>query len=97
MAVDASRRGTVLAPWTDGRVSMDKLKKESTEQEIKGIGQQVKGKIQEGAGKLTGDADLEADGNLNQAGGRVREKLGETGRKVADALDPDTNDPDPDR
>lgn len=71
---------------------MDKLRKESTEQELKGIGQQVKGKIQEGVGKLTGDDDLEADGNLNQAGGRVREKLGETGRKVADALDPDDND-----
>jgi uncharacterized protein YjbJ (UPF0337 family) len=68
---------------------MDKLRKESAKQEIKGIGQQIKGKVQEGAGKLTGDADLEAEGNLNQAGGRVREKVGETGRKVADALDPD--------
>jgi uncharacterized protein YjbJ (UPF0337 family) len=76
---------------------MDKLRKESSEQEIKGIGQQIKGKVQEGAGKLTGDADLEADGNLNQAGGRVREKLGETGRKVADALDPDTHDHDRER
>lgn len=68
---------------------MDKLRKASAKREIKGIGQQIKGKVQEGAGKLTGDADLEADGNLNQAGGRVREKLGETGRKAADALDPD--------
>jgi uncharacterized protein YjbJ (UPF0337 family) len=70
---------------------MDKLRKESTEQEITGIGQQIKGKIQEGAGKLTGNVDREAEGNLNQAGGRVREKLGETGRKVADALDPDAD------
>jgi uncharacterized protein YjbJ (UPF0337 family) len=71
---------------------MDKLRRESAEQEVKGIGQQIKGKIQEGAGKLTGDADLEADGNLNQAGGRVREKLGEAGQDVADALDPDRDD-----
>jgi uncharacterized protein YjbJ (UPF0337 family) len=70
---------------------MDRLKKESAEQEIKGIGQQVKGKVQEGAGRLTNDPDLEAEGNLNQAGGRVREKLGETGGKVADALDPDND------
>jgi uncharacterized protein YjbJ (UPF0337 family) len=68
---------------------MDKLRKESAKQEIKGVGQQIKGKVQEGAGKVTGDVDLEAEGNLNQAGGRVREKVGETGRKVADALDPD--------
>jgi uncharacterized protein YjbJ (UPF0337 family) len=67
----------------------DKLREESAEQEVKGIGQQVKGKIQEGAGKLTGNEEMEAEGNLNQAGGRVREKLGETGRDVADALDPD--------
>jgi uncharacterized protein YjbJ (UPF0337 family) len=73
---------------------MDKLRKESAEQEVKGIGQQVKGKIKEGAGKVTGDVDLEAEGNLDQAGGRVREKLGETGQNVADALDPDA---DPDR
>jgi uncharacterized protein YjbJ (UPF0337 family) len=67
----------------------DKIRKESGEQEVKGIGQQVKGKVQEGAGKLTGNEDMEAEGNLNQAGGRVREKLGEAGQDVADALDPD--------
>jgi uncharacterized protein YjbJ (UPF0337 family) len=67
----------------------DKLRDESAEQEVKGIGQQVKGKVQEGAGKLTGNEDLEAEGHLNQAGGKVREKLGETGRNVADALDRD--------
>ena len=68
---------------------MDKLKKDATEEELKGIGQQVKGKIQEGAGKLTGNEDLEVKGNLNQAAGKVREKAGEVGRKVADALEPD--------
>jgi uncharacterized protein YjbJ (UPF0337 family) len=67
----------------------DKLRKESAEQELKGAGQRIKGKVQEGAGRLTGDADLEADGHLNQAGGAVREKAGEAGRKVADALDDD--------
>jgi uncharacterized protein YjbJ (UPF0337 family) len=65
----------------------DKLRKDSAEQELKGIGQQVKGKVQEGAGKLTDDADLEAEGHLNQAGGKIREKVGEGGRGVADALD----------
>jgi uncharacterized protein YjbJ (UPF0337 family) len=68
---------------------MDKLKKEATEQELKGLGQQIKGKVQEGAGKLTGNDDLEAKGDLNQVGGKVREKLGETGRRVANAIDND--------
>ena len=67
---------------------MDKLRKKSAKQEVKGIGQQIKGKVQEGAGRLTGNEDLKAKGHLNQAGGRIREKVGETGRDVADALDP---------
>jgi uncharacterized protein YjbJ (UPF0337 family) len=71
----------------------DKLRDESAEQELKGIGQQVKGKVQEGAGRLTGNEDLEAEGHLNQAGGKVREKLGEAGRDVADALDPKRDRP----
>ena len=71
----------------------DKLRNESAEQELKGVGQQIKGKVQEGAGKLTGNEDLEAEGHLNQAGGKVREKLGETGRNVADALDPNKDRP----
>jgi uncharacterized protein YjbJ (UPF0337 family) len=70
---------------------MDKLKKEATEQEIKGVGQQIKGKVQEGAGKLTGNADLEAEGDLNQVAGKVREKAGEAGRRLSDAVDPDKN------
>jgi uncharacterized protein YjbJ (UPF0337 family) len=67
----------------------DKLRNESAEQELKGVGQQIKGKVQEGAGRLTGNEDLEAEGHLNQAGGKIREKAGEAGRNVADALDPD--------
>ena len=67
----------------------DKLRSESAEQELKGIGQQIKGKVQEGAGRLTGDADTEAKGNLNQAAGKIREKVGEAGRNVADAIDRD--------
>lgn len=67
----------------------DKLRNESAEQHIKGVGQQIKGKVQEGVGKLTDDEELEARGHLNQAGGKVREKAGELGQDVADALDRD--------
>jgi uncharacterized protein YjbJ (UPF0337 family) len=65
----------------------DNLRKDSAEQELKGVGQQVKGKIQEGVGKLTGNEDMEADGHLNQAGGKIREKVGEAGQDVADVID----------
>ena len=32
---------------------------------------------------------MEAEGHLNQAGGAIRQKAGEAGRKVSDALDAD--------
>lgn len=68
---------------------MDKLKKESNEQDIKGTGQKVKGKVQEGVGRLIDDEDLEARGHLNQAGGDIRKGAANVGRKVSDALDAD--------
>ena len=40
---------------------------------IKGALDQAKGAIKEGAGKLTGDTKLEAEGKADKAAGKVRE------------------------
>ncbi|MGI8827340.1 MAG: CsbD family protein [Chloroflexota bacterium] len=37
---------------------------------------QLKGKAQEGMGKVTGDEDQEAEGKATQTGGKAREGLG---------------------
>ena len=66
---------------------MGTLRKKSAEQELKGIGQRVKGKAQEIVGAATGDKDLRSRGDLNQAGGEIRRRVGETGRKISDAID----------
>ena len=68
---------------------MGTFRKRSAEQEIKGTGQKIKGVGQEIAGRVTGDADLRAKGEANQVGGHVRSRVGEAGRKISDALDPE--------
>ena len=54
----------------------------SEEQDIKGKGEQVKGKVQEGVGKLTGDKEMEARGKAEQMKGKGREKIGQAGEKI---------------
>ncbi len=68
---------------------MTMFRRKAGKQELKGVGQKVKGVAQEVVGRATGDASLRARGEANQVGGHVRSRVGEAGRKLADALDPD--------
>ena len=43
---------------------------------IKGSAEQAKGKIKEGAGKLTGDSKLEGEGKADQVKGKVQNTVG---------------------
>ncbi len=61
------------------------FRKKATEQEVKGVGQKVKGVAQEVVGRVTGDSDMRARGELNQAGGHIRSRVGEAGRKISEA------------
>ena len=70
---------------------MGTFRRKSTEQEIKGKGQKIKGVAQEVVGRVTGDTDMRARGEMNQAGGHIRSRLGEAGRKVGEALDREKN------
>jgi uncharacterized protein YjbJ (UPF0337 family) len=65
---------------------MKTFRRKSTGQELKGTGQKLKGVGQEVAGRVTGNADLRARGELNQAAGHVRSRLGEAGRKLSTAV-----------
>jgi uncharacterized protein YjbJ (UPF0337 family) len=48
---------------------------------------QVKGKVKEAAGSLTGDDDLEAEGKADRRAGEVKEKLDHAKDKVDDVID----------
>ena len=63
------------------------IRRKSAEQELKGTGQKLKGVGQEVVGRVTGDDDMRASGELNQVGGHIRSRAGEAGRKLSDALD----------
>ena len=54
---------------------------------IKGVADKAKGAIKEGAGKLTGDKQLEADGKLDKAKGAAHNVAGDIKDAVRDAAD----------
>lgn len=51
--------------------------KASTRNQTKGILRQMKGGLKEGAGRLTKDRELEAEGTIEKVAGKVQEKFGE--------------------
>jgi uncharacterized protein YjbJ (UPF0337 family) len=51
-----------------------------------GSAQQVKGGIKEAAGKVTGDAKLQAEGKADKAEGKVRNAVGGAKDAIRDAL-----------
>jgi uncharacterized protein YjbJ (UPF0337 family) len=50
-------------------------------------GDQVKGKVKEAAGSLTGDKDLESEGKADRRAGEAKEKLGHAKDKVEEVVD----------
>jgi uncharacterized protein YjbJ (UPF0337 family) len=72
--------------WIQEELRMS-IRRKSSEQEVKGVGQKVKGVGQEIVGRVTGDTDMRARGELNQVGGHIRSRAGEAGRKISDAVE----------
>ena len=48
------------------------------EDRLKGMGNQIKGAVKEGVGKVTGDTKTEVKGVMNQAAGAVQDAYGKT-------------------
>jgi uncharacterized protein YjbJ (UPF0337 family) len=55
------------------------------EDEMGGTTDKMKGAVKEGAGKLTGDKDLEAEGKFDKAKGHVKDALHEAKEAAKDA------------
>lgn len=60
--------------------------------EMKGKMDRAKGYVKDKAGEITNDPDLEAEGEVDQAEGRLREGYGAAKRKVKDTVDDVTGD-----
>jgi uncharacterized protein YjbJ (UPF0337 family) len=55
--------------------------------EMEGKWEKAKGYVKDKAGEVTGDTDLEAEGETQRAGGTVQEKAGELRRKAGEAVE----------
>lgn len=55
--------------------------------EVEGLAENVKGRIKEAAGTLTGNTDLESEGANERAGGELQEGLGRARRKIGEAIE----------
>ncbi|MDO9589259.1 MAG: CsbD family protein [Brevundimonas sp.] len=54
-----------------------------TDQRIEGAATELKGKVQSGLGRLTGDSKLQIEGKINEVKGQARDAYG----RVIDGLD----------
>jgi uncharacterized protein YjbJ (UPF0337 family) len=55
--------------------------------ELEGKTQNVKGRVKEALGTVTGNKDLESEGAKERAGGAVQERVGKATRKVGEAIE----------
>lgn len=53
------------------------MAKESTKDQVKGKGHEIKGKIKQKAGRALNDPDMEAEGQDEEIAGKVQEKVGQ--------------------
>lgn len=58
------------------------LTSEGLDDSAEGKARHVKGHIKDAVGGLTGDSSLQAEGKLDQAAGKLQDKLGEAKRKI---------------
>jgi uncharacterized protein YjbJ (UPF0337 family) len=49
----------------------------------------LKGRVKEAAGDLTGDKDLQREGQVDQATGKVKDKIDDVADKAKDAVNKD--------
>jgi uncharacterized protein YjbJ (UPF0337 family) len=55
--------------------------------ELEGKGDQLKGKVKQGVGDLTGNDKMKGEGHADEASGNVQEGFGRGRRKVGEAIE----------
>ena len=66
-------------------VSVNRRKRGVDEKRVEGTVRNIGGKVQEGLGRVTGDARTQAEGVVNQAVGAAQDLYGQTKDTAADA------------
>ena len=60
------------------------LTRKGTENSLEGQGSNLKGKLKDAAGGLTGDSSLQAEGKGDQLKGKLQDTLGKVERKLSE-------------
>lgn len=58
------------------------LGEQGAEDSLRGKGNDLKGRLKDAAGGLTGDSSLQAEGKLDQMKGKVQDSIGKAERKL---------------
>jgi uncharacterized protein YjbJ (UPF0337 family) len=66
--------------------------KDDLKREIKGKMDNLKGRVKEAFGAVTGDKESEAKGAAERASGAAQEKVGEVERKIRQSTDEEADD-----
>lgn len=69
---------------TDNRTPDQRLYDDGAEDSLRGKGNDLKGRLKDAAGGLTGDSSLQAEGKLDQGKGKVQDIVGSVKRKLAE-------------
>jgi len=59
----------------------------SDKEKAKGLGEEVKGKVKQAAGDITGDDQQKAEGKADEMKGKARKSAADAKDKVSDAVD----------
>ena len=51
-------------------------------------GEELKGRLKEAGGDLTGDKDLKREGKVDQGSAKVKDKVGDAADNIKDAINP---------
>ena len=68
----------------DDRVRDQDLNDQGVDDSLRGKGNDLKGKLKDAAGGLTGDSSLQAEGKGDQLKGKVQDMVGKVERKLSE-------------
>jgi uncharacterized protein YjbJ (UPF0337 family) len=59
------------------------------EDNVEGTAKDLKGRVKDAVGGLTGDSSLQAEGKMDQLKGKVQDTVGDVERKIGEKTDDD--------
>lgn len=62
----------------------ERMRQRGIENSVRGSGKDLKGRIKDAAGGLTGDSELQLEGKFDRAKGKVQDMIGDAQRRLSE-------------